>query len=163
MDLSGGLVQFVTSQRALACNRRVFSDCNEHYYRFSDLFPLFPHRLLSARNHFTPFKMVEIYHSSSDRIQNALFFPHFSLRFLCVQICARTLHCFPAHFSGHSFSPLFFSLLLAHKSTTPFKTDTNLRECYQMALQNVHVSPMMMNTLGKVPVYFVDVCDRIPF
>lgn len=55
--------------QSLFCHMKTF-DCNNA--RSGDLFPLFPHRLCSARDHFTPFRMVKIYHSNAD-IQNVLF------------------------------------------------------------------------------------------
>lgn len=79
---------------------------------------------------------------------------------VCVDASFTLFHC-PFQLVIH-FALSFFSLL-ANKSTTPFPRRTPISESVTKWLQNVHVSPMMINTLGTVPVYLVDVCDRIPF
>lgn len=56
----------------------------------------------------------------------------------------------------------FFSLLYWQTKASHTVQDEPISESVTKWLQNVHVSPMMINTLGKVPVYLVDVCDRIP-
>lgn len=77
---------------------------------------------------------------------------------MCVYVCAPYNILLPAEWS-------FFRFLLNLKAST-VKTNRDL-SAFQR-LQNVHVSPMMINTLThtqtpeKVPVYLFDVCDHIP-
>lgn len=144
MEFSFGL-GCVTSQRAYVCTPyAIFSDCNEHYYhRFSDLFPLFPHRLLFSQKSFHTFQNSWNLSFQCTDIPSALFFPFvvftsLSLLSMCVCVCmrARALHCFTAHFSGHSSYTLgvfflFFSLSIGkqkHITHTVRRRTTNLRE-----------------------------------
>lgn len=69
--------------------------------------------------------------------------------------CVRAFHniLLPAEWS-------FFRFFTQFKSINC--EDEPRSECISKRLRSVHVSPMMINTPEKVPVYLFDVCDHIP-
>lgn len=138
--------------QSLFCHMKTF-DCNNA--RSGDLFPLFPHRLCSARDHFTPFRMVKIYHSNAD-IQNVLF------------LYVVASHCSTLH-DPQCTCPIEWSFLCSFTIFTRQKKTINVEDAAILehllkpkGCKTFTFHPMMINTLGKVPVYSFDVCDHIP-